>query len=363
MLHALSYLGFSLQLVTSHLFNLTEKVDNMGTGCSQNEPGYDNTYALGLYQTALRQPCVLPDIGIDESLLKFSGLNSNAELQSYADELAKNTPGYIEKVGASLSALNAVPNAVGLGALIISMVLELALKSSDTPEENTYSILRRVFAEEKASRVRAMMQEIMKQYELDMKDDQRLQALFQRTENDLSLTITILHDSLQNDKQMTSKGFKLWVNGAAFRIQMMIHQARLGLKAGQDVSSDVGRIETAIDQYLRELTVMLDLYKQYNAKAITQLEPSKELSCAGDACGVAVTNCIIKNTEIPNCYIYHQHERYDTCSGCDMMKHYMDYIFSSYEPVLNLKKYFNDLKTNINTLVRQDGDFTAPAAA
>ncbi|CAK6979077.1 uncharacterized protein LOC121891812 [Scomber scombrus] len=334
----------------------------MGTGCSTNEPGYDNTYALGLYESALRRTCVLPDIGIDETMLTYSGLNSNAALQTYSDELAKTIPGYIEKVGAALGGLNAVPNAVGLGALVISMILEIYVKSTEGQTEDTYSMLRRVFGEEKASSVRDTMSEYLKRHQLYLNNDQRLRVEIRRLEPVLSLRITALKNSLLTDNQMSSRGFKIWVNGAAFRLQMMIHEARIDVKAGRDISNSVSTIGIATDQYLNELGTLLEKYKEYK-KTSTQLEPSKELVCANDACGVAVTNCIIRNTEIPNCYVHHRHETQSTCTGCDMMKYYMDQVFSKYEPILHLRTYFSDLRSNIDSLANQDSDFTVPSAA
>eukprot|EP00064_Thunnus_orientalis_P023622 superscaffoldBa00009123_g23872 len=68
---------------------------NMGSGPSQED--YER-YALSWYELALNT-CVLPDVSIDDSLVKFSGINSNAELQSYSKELVVSVPGYIEKLG------------------------------------------------------------------------------------------------------------------------------------------------------------------------------------------------------------------------------------------------------------------------
>lgn len=329
----------------------------MGNPCSHNAAGYDNAYALGVYQTTLQHPCMLPDVGIDESLLKYSGLNSNAELETYAQQLAKNTPGYIEKVGSSLASLSAVPNAVGLGALVISMVLEIFLKSTEEQPEDTYSILRRVFGEEKASSVRDMMAESLKRYELNMKDDQGLLREIQELERELSARITVLDNSLRKDHQMSNRGFKIWVNGAAFRLQMMIHAARLKLKAGEDVSGDVAKIEIATDQYLRELPVLLDIFKKYrlkNTRFSLWNEPDKH-------CWIVDT----AKAETEECFhgIHHNHESQDRCTGCDIVKHYIDHIFSKYEPITGLVPYFTDLKSNLNALIRQDSQFNLPAAA
>jgi len=72
------------------------------------------------YNWALDNQCLIPDIGIDESLLKYSDLDSNAVLQDYSNEMLKAVPGLVQTLGPAVGALTSVPNAVGLGALVIS---------------------------------------------------------------------------------------------------------------------------------------------------------------------------------------------------------------------------------------------------
>ncbi|CAK6982238.1 uncharacterized protein LOC122979999, partial [Scomber scombrus] len=209
------------------------KFVNMGSGCSQNKPGYDNTYTLGMYNTALGT-CFMPDVGIDESLWKFSGVNSNAELQTYSDELLNSVPGYVEKLGSGFGTLTKIPNAVGFGALVISMIIELIIKSStQSQSESTYSMLQRVFGEEKASSVRDTMIESVTRFQTFIHDNEELLNEIRRLEALLSIHLTKLKTSLLHDDQMSSRGFKSWLNGASFHVQMRIHQARLNIQAGR----------------------------------------------------------------------------------------------------------------------------------
>ncbi|GLD67235.1 uncharacterized protein AKAME5_001859300 [Lates japonicus] len=99
----------------------------MGSEISQEET---ERVSLYWYEASLQSQCLLPDVGIDESLLKYSGLNSNTELQVYSNELLASVPGYITSLGSVLGAATSLPNAVGLGALVISMILEIIFKST-----------------------------------------------------------------------------------------------------------------------------------------------------------------------------------------------------------------------------------------
>ncbi|CAK6982635.1 uncharacterized protein LOC115583757, partial [Scomber scombrus] len=200
----------------------------MGSGPSQEDYG---SYSLELYEISLQNTCVLPDIGIDESLLRYSGLNSNVELQSFSNELLNSVPGFAEKVGSGFGELTSVPNAVGLGALVISMILEILIKSNTPASEDSYSLIRRVFGEEKASGVRDKMSEYLKRNRMFINDDRQLLEEMRSLEQQLSSQLTILKNSLLHDGQMSSRGFKIWVNGASFHLQMLIHEARLNFRA------------------------------------------------------------------------------------------------------------------------------------
>ncbi|KAM7401512.1 hypothetical protein PAMP_016821 [Pampus punctatissimus] len=207
-------------------------------------------YSLELYELALQSTCVLPDVGIDKSLLKYSGVNSNAALQAYSNELVNSVPDFIERLGSSLGSFTSIPNAVGLGALVISMIMEICLMTSEQPSEDSYSMLRRVFGEEKASGVRDTMSEYLKRHRMFINDRQQLQKEMQRLEKQLSGHLTILRNSLLHDGQMSSRGFKIWVNGASFHLQMLIHEARLNVQAGKRASGYLYTIKTTTDIYL-----------------------------------------------------------------------------------------------------------------
>lgn len=56
----------------------------MGSEVSQEKT---EQVSLDWYRSSFQRPCLFPDVGIDESLLKYSGTNSDAMLQAYSNEL------------------------------------------------------------------------------------------------------------------------------------------------------------------------------------------------------------------------------------------------------------------------------------
>ncbi|KAG1927547.1 hypothetical protein F2P79_024144 [Pimephales promelas] len=237
-------------------------------GGSYSQADYEAA-AFQIYKDVLQhEPCFLPDIGIDESLLKYSGSDSNAALQGFSNDMLDTVPGYVGSLGSVIGPLTSIPNAVGIGALVISMIIEIAIKSgTQTTDDDPYSLLRRVFGEEKASGVRDKMSEYLKRHEIYMKNNQLLREEISRLEHQLSDHLTILRNSLLQDGQMSKRGFKIWVNGAAFHVQMLIHGARLDIQAGKPASDCVHIIDNAINVYLRHLDHLLEKYKTYKIKS------------------------------------------------------------------------------------------------
>lgn len=93
------------------------------------------------------------------SLQRFSGLNSAEELNNYRDHVLysgelNQVASIVREVGNVLGGLSKVPHAVRLGALIISLALDVVAKSLNKETMGTAEMLERVFAQEKAKEVR-----------------------------------------------------------------------------------------------------------------------------------------------------------------------------------------------------------------
>lgn len=327
-------------------------------GVTYSQEDYERS-ALYIYENILQyQPCLLPDIGIDESLLKYSGSDSNAVLQVYSNEMLNTAPGYVGSFGSAIGALNSVPNAVGLGALVISLIIEIIIKGGTQTSDDTYSLLQRVFGEEKASSVRDTMSEYLKRHQVYMNNDQRLRGEIRRLEQQLSNHLTILRNSLLLDGQISSRGFKIWVNGAAFHVQMLIHEARLDIQTGKPASVYVNEIKAAIDVYLRYLDNLLKKYNTYkiNSNMFRQIPdwsyPYSKMECH------------MQNNEIKSCGRRNVNSANPSpCIFPEALTTFMDIVYSNYEPIKGLKSYFLNIKNNLNSRIHERGSFTLPSAA
>ncbi|KAM8916091.1 LOW QUALITY PROTEIN: E3 ubiquitin-protein ligase TRIM35-like [Spinachia spinachia] len=165
-------------------------------------------------------------VGLDLSLLKYSGLNSSAELQSYSDGLAQEIPNFVENK------------------------------------------FMQAFGEEKASGVRDTVSEYVKRHGMHLNDKRQLQDELQRLERQLSNHLTILKNSLLIDGQMRSRGFKIWQNGASFHVQMLVHEARLNQETGISSKDYVYIVQATLKMYLHNLDQLLDKYRNHDALSV-----------------------------------------------------------------------------------------------
>ncbi|KAJ4940398.1 hypothetical protein JOQ06_026701 [Pogonophryne albipinna] len=242
-------------------------------------------------------------IEIDSSLLSYSGLNSTDVLDSYRDQLFNDeesfdVPSAVVSIGAALAGFETVPNAVGLGALIISMILEIVVKSLGKKTMGTAEMLQRVFAEEKGN-----------------------------------------ENSMLVDGHMNSMLLKQWVNGAAFHTQMLIHQARLEV-------ADGSRAVQAADVYQGQLNVIMDKYKKYliGITHITILTTRDQSTTYI----LSFNEGPLSGYSAPWYALQYKSQFTDT----EMVEH----LFSK-QQISWTTSYFSDLAADIPTLVRQNATF------
>lgn len=313
---------------------------------NENSHSDYETSAQVLYEVALQHPCLLPDISIDESLVKYSGTDSNYLLQVYSNELVSSVPGFIDRLGSSFGPMTSIPNAVGLGALLISMVMEIVLKSPTYTDFNSYDMLRRVFGEEKASSVRDTMSEYLMRHHIFRNDNQQLKEELRRLEQQLNSNLIVLRNSLLHDGQMCTRGFKIWVNGAAFHLQMLIHQARLNVQTGQPASDYVNKITAAVGMYMQDMNYLLEKFKDDRSA----IKLDTHVSC-GREC---YTYCEIGNSRCKKTF-FKKHP-WDYCSGDGVTDALMRRLVSFHEPAL--RRYFSNIRNNLHVLINQHSSFS-----
>ncbi|KAK3532936.1 hypothetical protein QTP70_003796 [Hemibagrus guttatus] len=101
-------------------------------------------------------------------------------------------------------------------AMALSIALELIIKAEEEEKENkdsTLDMMRRVFAEEKASGVRDSMDEYMNCLHMYLHQPIRVLEETQRLEKQLSEQLTRLKNSMLYDNKMSSRSLKHWANG------------------------------------------------------------------------------------------------------------------------------------------------------
>nr|XP_023695029.1 uncharacterized protein LOC111857959 [Paramormyrops kingsleyae] len=293
---------------------------------------------------------VIPDITIDSSLLMYSGLDSTAVLEQHSSQLVSDlvskVPDYMTNLGSSLSAFKYVPNAVGLGALVISFLLDLMVISLvKVPKDSPLNMMRRVFAEEKASGVRDSMDEYLKRLQKYVWEPKQALEETKRLEKQLSEQLTRLRNSMLKDGQMSSRAMKIWANGAAFHAQMLIHEARLmmagyGSKKEKNLDVRVASVQNMVDHYRKDLEELLDKYKSY-----------KRTNLHLNTICYIYKYCYIYDAELrmstecnPTAY-HHDIFKSKYCGGS--LDAYMNYMFSNWGQIKKLNEYFTVLKTNI----------------
>ncbi|KPP68584.1 hypothetical protein Z043_112723 [Scleropages formosus] len=302
----------------------------------------------------------LPNVAIDPSLLSYSGLDSTAVLQSYSssmmEHLGDNGMRYAKELATTIGGFTSVPNAVGLGALVISMLIETVAASYRAPTGSHKDLLRRVFAEQKVSELRDLMDEYLKRHEMHLLDDEKLLKDTQVLERQLSVQLTRVRNAILKDGQMNDRAFKQWVNGAAFHIQMLIQLARLERKGSTSARKAVGAYE-------RDLEQLLDSYKALKVsniffqKFLTQR--CKQNRRRRDSLATLI-DCYFCDREFGGALVSKQF-----CSSwwdnTEFISNYVSYMMSNHKDFTEMKRYFSQTKYDLDSLIEQrNNTFTLP---
>ncbi|KAI5608266.1 hypothetical protein C0J50_6935 [Silurus asotus] len=311
---------------------------------------------------------LLPDIGIDYSLVKYSGLNSAAELENSITQVIKDMcsriPDYVQCLGSALAAFKNIPNAVGLGALALSIALELTISVAGEEREShdsTLYMMQRVFAEEKASGVRDLIEEYLKRLRMYFHQPTRVLMETERLEKQLSEQLTRLKNSMLHDNQMSSRSLKHWTNGAAFHLQMLIHAARLKMQSTSEHKEQLQFHQTSIisvlDCYQFDLEQLLDKYKAYKKSTIKISHPARWVALLHPLL-ILTTHHLWEvqdkelNRKSPTLSfnIFSVLPYFSSCV-------YVDYMFDNWAQIKELKSYFGDLKNKTMDLILQNSEF------
>ncbi|KAA8591408.1 uncharacterized protein LOC116693114 [Etheostoma spectabile] len=278
-----------------------------------------------------------PDLRVDKRIVMFSGLWSSDNLRKHYEKRKREAGGsaedLIKTIAGKLGEYIPASALGGLGPLAIAVLIDLA--SFSPPEESTKDALRSVFAEEKASDVWDQIDECLKRCVMHINNDHDLATDIRRIECRLSAAITKLKNSMVRDGHMSSLALKAWVNGAAFHIQMLIHLVRLG---GTQTCDPV---ETLLSTYLRDLDTLFIKHREM-----------VEAKCSMNPIVVYQTLAakILRDEDLNLGYKMSTDGDFD-----EYFEAYYDHRYNRQKT--DIKRYFCDVRDNLQTLVDQRGYF------
>jgi hypothetical protein len=241
-----------------------------------------------------------------------------------------------------LGGLLSFPHAVGVAAWIISLLIEESVNANRNTATTT-QVLRRIFFEEKLAGVRDSISNYVDRFKIFFHDQNKLLNETRQAERELSQQLTTIRDGMLNGS-MNSYAMKVWVNGAAFHTQMLIHIARLersGLRG-----SGTCTVEAAIKNYQRDLCALIEEYETYKAGRIKFRTRIVHL---------ITYNYIIDEEQKTEVYLT---DRY--VSIPDMRLFYIDRLFSNDKQFPQMKRYFQKVLQNLDVLIADQSSFQLP---
>lgn len=216
---------------------LQESPSTMGNQPSKEEMERLEKEELEAFRKRLKEAV---DFRVDQNIEKFTSSSCADNLRKHCQqrrEESDDSADWIQKLTENLSTWTSGPELVGLGALAVAFFIDSSFSSP--PSQSTKEALRGVFAEEKVSKVWDLIDECLKTNMTFINQRDELVTNIKQLERQLSFAITCLKNSMANDGHMSTPSLKVWVNGAAFHAQMLIHLVRLG---GLSTSDPVQRL-------------------------------------------------------------------------------------------------------------------------
>lgn len=275
-----------------------------------------------------------PDLRVSQDVVKFCSISSSEELKQHYERRKKGGDhglGWIKTLMEKLGDLTPSPALAGLGALAIAALIDTV---SCRPEDSTVGALRSVFAEQKASEVWDQIDECLKRCTVNINNQHELVNDLKRIDNQLSLALTRLKNSMLRDRQMSSPALRAWVNGAAFHAQMLIHLVRLG---GIPTCDPVKKLLTVYEEDLNPLF-------QTHREVITS-------SCEMKAVvGEYLDYFYLVDEESNSHPLGVSHSSFDKYVEC-----YYNHRYWGQKS--DIQQQFREVRQNLQSLVRQAGSF------
>lgn len=317
-------------------FFLQESLTRMGNGPSKEERAKMEKEELEAFRRRLEEA---PDFRVNEDIRRFTSLYSSDHLRQHYQWRTSRTcddPGdWSLDLKSLMKPLGEAPELVGLGALAIAVHIDLS--SLCPPKESTREALRHVFAEEKVTATWDLIDECLKETIIYINHRDELVSSLKHLERQLSTAITRLRNAMVNDGHMSTESLKVWVNAAAFHVQMLIHLVRLGGLPGPDP------VERLLNMYQRDL---LTLSRQHQDLIRSRCRLKLLAPCDSDS---SMPYLIDEESH---------HHQLDPSIQDHYSKYLRVYLDQRYgRQVQDIQEYFRELRDQLPSLLDQTATF------
>lgn len=275
-----------------------------------------------------------PDLKVNGSLQMFTSLSCSDSLKVHLarrmEEVGSSAPDFIKALMEKVAGLSPCPELAGLGTLALAVFIDII--SETPPAQSITDALREALAEQKASEVWDLVDETLKRCVMNVRNRTQLARDVQRLEENLSVALTRLRNSVLRDGHISSQALKVWVNGAAFHVQMLIHQARLG---GARTCEHVERL--------------ISVYKSDLEKLFRRHEEMIKSKCTSKSVSLGVGSLVLylvdEESRLNNmCHFGHYHE---------YLQLYYQHQYGRQEE--EIQRYFSGVQRDLQQLVGQKG--------
>ncbi|XP_041633648.1 uncharacterized protein LOC121503361 isoform X2 [Cheilinus undulatus] len=275
-----------------------------------------------------------PDLKVNKNIVMFSSLTSTDSLKQHYEkrrmEAGDCAAGWIKSLAEKVGAFSSAPELAGLGALAVAVLIDILSSNPNSIKD----VLQSVFAEEKASKVWDLIDEFLKRYRMYINDRETLKKEIKRIEEQLSKALTRLKNSMVRGGHVTNQDVKIWVNGAAFHIQMLIHLERLGGTQNYDP------IKSLIKEYKEDLDTVFEKHEE-------MIKGKCHFVSYADTNGASISYDVCLVTEDSKSYWVG-----DRGSEEDLEDYY-NKRFGKQK--CEIEKHFSEVEKNVPELIRQRG--------
>ncbi|XP_015193485.2 uncharacterized protein [Lepisosteus oculatus] len=285
----------------------------------------------------------LPDVGLSQNMQVYLGVGSHAALVNHHENikaaLEGNAGKYVSTAITTLGGLTAIPQAAGLVALFLSIILD-AVTSAGKQSVNVQQQLREVFAEEKVSRLSNLAESFYRQFLMFVGNPDHLRWQVQSYESQIFDQLVTVKNSMVYDGHVNSRAVKTWANGAALHSGMLIHLARF-----DDAYRSAAL--TTLQSYQRDLDAILHAYSRKKRETIV-------LDCdlVLGAMEGAGSYCLYRFRDKESGKTAPMAPVGGQCQG-EVLNRHINIMMERHNDIKRMKEFFINTERNVDALIRE----------